>query len=49
MEKTMPRALSWLLLASGAALIAGAAALWLERGNAMLLDLSAGAAAFFCL
>ena len=45
----MPRAMTWLLLAGAAALIAGAAALWLERGNAMMLDLSAGATAFFCL
>ncbi len=45
----MPRPTTWLLLIAGTALIAGAAALWLERGNAMLLDLSSGVAAFMCL
>jgi len=45
----MPRAMTWLLLIGGAALVAGAAALWLERGHAMLLDLSSGIASFMCL
>jgi hypothetical protein len=45
----MPRAASWLLLIAGAALLAGAAALWLERGNAILLDLSSSLSSFMCL
>jgi hypothetical protein len=45
----MPRLMTWFLLLAGAALIAGAGALWLERGNAMLLDLSASASSFMCL
>lgn len=45
----MPHRLTWLVLIAGAALVAGAAVLWLERGHAMLLDLSAGVASFMCL
>jgi len=45
----MPRPITWLVLLAGAALIAGAAALWLERGNAMLLDLSSSISSFMCL
>jgi hypothetical protein len=45
----MPRSVTWLIWIAGAALIAGAAALWLKRGNAMLLDLSSSVAAFTCL
>ncbi len=45
----MPRFVSWLVLIAGAALVAGAASLWLARGNAILLDLSSGVASFMCL
>jgi len=45
----MPRPLRWILLLTGAGLLAGAAALWLERGNAMLLDLSTSLSSFMCL
>lgn len=45
----MPRAMTWLVLMIGAALVAGAAVLWLERGQAMLLDLSTSVASFMCL
>lgn len=45
----MPRPMTWLILLFGAALIAGAAGLWLERGHAMLLDLSSSVASFMCL
>ncbi len=45
----MPRMLKWLVLMTGAALVACAAALWLERGQAMLLDLSASVSSFICL
>jgi len=45
----MPRMMTWLVLMIGAALVAGAAALWLERGQAMLLDLSTSVASFMCL
>lgn len=45
----MPQRLTWLVLIAGTALVAGAAALWLERGHAMLLDLSASASAFLCM
>ncbi len=45
----MPRSVTWIVLLAGAALIAGAAALWLKRGNAMLLDLSSSISSFMCL
>jgi len=45
----MPRMMTWLVLMICAALVAGAAALWLERGQAMLLDLSTSVASFKCL
>ncbi|RIA55464.1 hypothetical protein [Dichotomicrobium thermohalophilum] len=45
----MPRSMTLLVLLAGAFLIAGAAALWLERGNAMLLDLSSSVSSFMCL
>lgn len=45
----MMRTLNWLVPLAIAALLTGAAALWLERGNAMLLDLSSGVATLLCL
>jgi len=45
----MDRVLHWFVPLAIAALLAGAAALWLERGNAMLLDLSSGVATLLCL
>jgi hypothetical protein len=45
----MPRALNWIVWSAIAALLAGSVALWLERGNAMLLDLSSGLATLLCL
>jgi len=45
----MPGALNWIVPVAIAALLAGATVLWLERGNAMLLDLSSSLAALLCV
>ncbi len=45
----MSRALNWIIPIAMTALVVGAALLWLERGNAMLLDLSSGIAALLCI
>lgn len=45
----MARALNWIMPVAVAAFLAGAAWLWLKRGDAMLLDLSSSIAAVLCL
>ena len=45
----MPRLANWIVPLVIAALLGAAVALWLERGNAIMLDLSSGIAAFLCL
>jgi len=45
----MSRALNWIIPITITALVVGAALLWLERGNAMLLDLSSSIAALLCI